>query len=193
MASRVVPGMSLTIARCWPSKRVEQRALADVRPADDRQPRRPLVEREGRLLGSAWRQLAPAAALLELCLDPLALELGGSDSGGSAQTITSSRSATPRPWSALIGCVSGQPRTWNSAASISRRGLSALLAATITGARAVRRTSAASWSAGVRPASRIDHEDDHVGLADRQPRLLLDALLDRRRRGASRARPCRRR
>ena len=42
-----------------------------------------------------------------------------------------------------------------------------------------RSSSAASWSAGVRPADGVDHEDDDVGLGDRESGLLLDARLDR--------------
>ncbi len=57
--------------------------------------------------------------------------------------------------------------------------MSALLTATITGAVARRSSSAASKSAGVRPVDRIDHEQDDVGLGDRQAGLLLDACLDR--------------
>ena len=48
----------------------------------------------------------------------------------------------------------------------------------MTGAFARRRMFAASWSGGVRPVDGIDHEDDDVGLGDRQPGLLLDARLD---------------
>ncbi len=44
---------------------------------------------------------------------------------------------------------------------------------------ATRRSSDASWSAGVRPAIEIDHEHDQVGLGDCQSRLILDLLLDR--------------
>ena len=63
-------------------------------------------------------------------------------------------------------------------ASSSRFWLSALLAATSTGAFAVRRRSAASRSAGVRPAGGVHHEHDHVGLADREARLFLHLDLD---------------
>ena len=70
--------------------------------------------------------------------------------------------------------------------------LSALLTATITGAVAVRSSSAASWSAGVMPLDRVDDEQDDVGLADREPGLLLDPRLDRVVRCRPRARRCRR-
>ena len=73
-------------------------------------------------------------------------------SGGRASTISSRRSATPRPCDAAIVKVRSQPSDQNSAASSSRLSLSVLLTATKTGAFATRRSSAASWSAGVRPA-----------------------------------------
>ena len=73
-------------------------------------------------------------------------------SGGSASTIASSSSAVPRPCVAEIACVCSQPSSQNSAASSSRLGLSALLTAITTRALAWRRSSAASWSAGVSPA-----------------------------------------
>ena len=61
----------------------------------------------------------------------------------------------------------------------------ALLVVGLVGARRApascerRRISAASSSAGVRPVIGVDHEHDHVRLDDRDPRLLLDPLLDR--------------
>ena len=85
----------------------------------------------------------------------------------------------PRPCVAEIAYVSSQPRAWNSAPSSSRFSLSALLTATMTGAVARRRIFAASWSAGVMPADRVDDEHDDVGLGDGEPGLLLDRGLDR--------------
>jgi len=61
--------------------------------------------------------------------------------------FASDGAAGPAGLRALMANVCSQPRPWNSAASSSRRSLSALLAATMIGARAARRISTASWSA----------------------------------------------
>ncbi len=101
-----------------------------------------------------------------------------------------SRAAAPRRWRRAGRPCRGRARrrssrsrpsraAWNSAASSSRFSLSALLTATMTGAVARRRSSAASRSGGVMPGHGVDDEHDDVGLGDGQPGLLLDASLDR--------------
>ena len=55
IASRVVPGMSLTITRSSPSSALTQARLADVRPADDR-------DRDG-LIGIGGHRGVPAGRL----------------------------------------------------------------------------------------------------------------------------------
>ena len=105
---------------------VEQRRLADIRPADDRDSRdtragaasEPL--RSGSITAAARRRKVPGS--------------------GSCLTTSSSRSPTPRPCRALTIAGSPSPRPANSQASTSRRSESTLFATTIT-APAARRTS----------------------------------------------------
>ena len=190
MASRVVPGMSLTMARSWPSSALSSELLPTLGRPMMAMRAGSLVHREGGLFGSAHRALrsAPLArAPPRRCLR----SNSAGDSGGSAQTITSSRSATPRPCSALIGWVSAQPRRWNSAASSSR-----LRVVGLVGGDDQRRLGGAQQLAGLlvgrrqarlarrpRGRSRPPRQSPGVPAPGRAPRW--------HRRGASPARPCR--
>ena len=78
---------------------------------------------------------------------------GTSDTDGSAATTSSSRSATPRPWIALIGCGSPRPNDHSAAASDSPLSLSTLLAARNTGLPARCKIRAAASSAAVAPTT----------------------------------------
>ena len=178
MASLVVPGMSDTMVRSWPSSELTSELLPTFG--------RPMMATPTGLSSIAQAassglsaSAAMASAGSSAACSALLRASSVSDSGGSDQTTTSSRSATPRPWSALIGWISGQPKAWNSAASNSRFGLSDLLTATTTGALAVRSNSFASWSAGVMPASASTTKTITSASSMATLRLLLDALLDR--------------
>ena len=76
-----------------------------------------------------------------------------SDTVGSASTTSSRRSATPRPWIALIGCGCPRPNDHSAAASDSPFSLSTLFAARNTGLPDRLRIRAAASSAVVAPTT----------------------------------------
>ena len=225
MASRVVPGISETIARSSPSSALSRldlptfgrptKAIAAGSPSVSaaiaashfaasastpsrsgprrhRSPSASPASGSPTTNGSRW-PAATSSAHASASASRALRASSASLSGGSAQTIASSRSPVPRPWVAEIAYVSSQPSAWNSAPSSSRFSLSALLTDDDHRRRRApqdaRRLEVGRGHAG----HRVDDEQDDVGLGDREAGLLLDARLDRVVRDRARARRCRRR
>ena len=146
MASRVVPGISETIARSSPRSALSRldlptfgrptNAIAAGSPSASAaiaaSQRRGLgvraVERRRRPSGSSARRRRPrsttngsrrpaatSSAHASASASRALRASSASLSGGSAQTIASSRSPVPRPCDAEIAYVSSQPSEWNSA------------------------------------------------------------------------------
>ena len=110
IASRVVPGMSCTIARSAPTIRLNRVDLPTL----------------GR----------PTIAIEKRCAPPSSSSVADDDSGGtggSRVVMWSSRSPLPRPWMALTDEGSPSPRRANGQMSPSRRSSSTLLTTTTTG------------------------------------------------------------
>ena len=121
---------------------VEQRRLADVGPADDRDREDPVVG-----IGVA----ASSSVVVR------------SGSGGSAATIASSNSPDRRPCSAETGTGSPSPRRANCQISASRRSSSTLLTATITGVVAALQHARDARVLLGDAGDDVDDEHDHVG------------------------------
>ena len=184
IASRVVPGTSLTMTRSSPRSALSSDDLptfgrptiamrgtrsvssSRIRRLVARSPSPPRPRPGASAIASAWASRSFRAS-------------SSSDSAGSAQTSASSRSPVPRPWSALIAYASGQPSRWNSAPSSSRRSLSALLMTTMTGEPCGAQRLGRLLVGRRQARGCIDDEEDDVRLLDREARLLLDLLLDR--------------
>ena len=163
IASRVVPAISETITRSEPRKRVHQRRLADVRPADHRDPRIGVVGSSALDVGSARR----------------------------APTSRSSRSPVPRPVGGRDRHRLAEPeRVELGRERLVRLAPSTLLATTTTGFGAAQDLGDLGV-ARPSPARASTTSSDHVGVGDRRARLLPGprARASRRRRG--RPRPCR--
>ena len=165
IASRVVPGVALTIVRSSPRSALRRLDLPTLG-----RPTSAMVTGPGTWSGS--KSSPPVAASAVSCSNGAIPSASASAtwaaarswrsrrstrarssavSGGRASTIASRRSATPRPCAAEMGQHSGQPSAQNSTASSSRFALSALFGASRTGADARRSISAASRSDGVMP------------------------------------------
>ena len=132
---------------------VEERALADVRPADDGHPRR------------AWLVGRPRRVVLQCGRRVVGRSVG--HVGGRrrrSSTTTSSRSPARRPCSALIGYGSPRPSARNSQRSSSRRSLSALLATTSTGARSAPQPVGDGLVLVGHADRRVDDEQHDVGV-----------------------------
>ena len=140
IASRVVPGHLRDDRPLDADQRVEERRLADVRAAEDRDADRLVADRRARLAASPRGARRPRRAGRRCC----------------GRACAESGNGSPRP------------SRWNSSASASCDGSSILFASTSTGLCALRRISASSSSPGRDPRARVDDEQDEVGLPDRR-------------------------
>ena len=140
--SRVVPGTSETIVRSRADQRVEERRLADVRPAEDRDADRLVARPPAR---DSPTSLEPRDDLVE--------QVAG------AVAVHARRAASGSP----------SPSRWSSSASDSCARVVDLVREhehRLVRERAGSRAS--SSSPGVTPGARVDDEEDEVGLGDAQ-------------------------
>ena len=104
--------------------------------------------------------------------------LATAETSGSTFMISSSRSATPRPWIAETGYGSPRPRFHSAAASGSWRASSILLATRKTGLPLLRSSFTTCSSVEVAPDHRVDDEQHDVAQVDRDLGLRGDGRVD---------------
>ncbi len=137
MASRVVPGMSCTMARSSPRSLLKSVDLPTLG--------RPMMATLG--VPGSRSPLAPPSRLASSA--PRSVPSGSGT--GSSATTSSRRSPVPRPCRELTGYGSPRPRETNSQMAKSRLAPSTLFTTSRTGGPALRITLAAAMSSSVTP------------------------------------------